>query len=261
MSSTSHAGDAVERGAALASRDGGIEAALLDLDGVITRTAAVHERAWREALEPLGGGPFTHEDYLRYVDGRPRTEGARTFLAARRIDLPEGREGEAPSRRTIAGVAALKDALFNRLLDERGVHVFHDAVLAIDRFRREGLRLAVVSSSKNTRRVLEAARLSDAFEARVDGEIGAALGLAGKPAPDYFLEAARRLGVAPRSAMVIEDAASGVLAARRGGFGLVVGVSRDGNEARLHDAGADVVVHELTELDVRPAWLVTGGAS
>lgn len=238
-----------------------IEAAILDLDGVITDTATVHERAWARAFDPLlasegDARPFTHDDYLRFVDGKPRTDGARAFLAARGIARPEGDASDPPGLETVAAIGSLKDALFHALLAESGVRVFEDAVQSLHAWRRAGLRTAIVSSSRNAAAVLDAARLSALFEARVDGEVGRARGLAGKPAPDYFLEAARRLGVDPARSMIVEDAISGVTAGRRGAFGLVVGVSRGDSADALLRAGADVVVRELTEIEARPRAVV-----
>lgn len=234
-----------------------IEAAILDLDGVLTKTAAVHERAWKAAFagvlaEAGDARPFTHEDYVTYVDGKPRFDGVRSFLEARGIDRPEGEPGDAPGHDTVIAIGMLKDAIFHRLLAESGVGVFEDAVASLRDWRDAGLRTAIVTSSRNARAVLDAARLGSFFEVRVDGEVGRERGLAGKPAPDYFLEAARLLGVSPARSMVVEDAISGVTAGRRGGFGLVVGVDRVGVADALRRAGADVVVRELTEIGARP---------
>lgn len=247
---------------ALEERDAGregapVEAAILDLDGVLTDTASVHRRAWAltfdELLASEGQEPFTPEDYVRHVDGKPRLDGVRAFLAARGIARREGDPRDAPGHTTVWAIGTLKDARFRALLAEEGVRVFDDAVESLDRWRRAGLRTAIVTSSRNARAVLDAAGLTERFEARVDGEVGRARGLAGKPAPDYFLEAARMLGVAPARSMIVEDAISGVAAGARGAFGLVVGVARgDADPDALRRAGADVVVRELTEIGARP---------
>lgn len=238
-----------------------VEAAILDLDGVVTRTAALHERAWKRVFDPLLSAagdprPFTHLDYLAHVDGRPRTDGVRGLLAARAIDRPFGEPDDAPGIETVHALARWKQEIFHRLLDEGGVEVFEDAVQSIRRWRDEGLSIALVSSSRNAARVVAAVGLELLFDVRVDGETGRSLGLPGKPAPDYFLEAARRLEARPERAMVLEDAVSGVEAARRGRFGLVVGVSRDGLDEPLWRAGADRVVHRLTDLAPRPVCAV-----
>jgi alpha,alpha-trehalase len=234
-----------------------LEAAILDLDGVVTRTATLHERAWKEAFDPVLAAvpnqtPFSHLDYLRHVDGRPRLDGVRALLAARGVTLPPGAPSDAPGLDTEHALASWKQARFHELLSAGGVEVFDDAVTQLHRWRDEGLSTALVSSSRNAGQVLASAGLDPLFDVRVDGETGESLGLPGKPAPDYFLEAARRLGVVPGRAMVIEDAVSGVVAGRRGGFGLVVGVSREGTDEALRRAGADLVVHRLTEIATRP---------
>lgn len=233
-----------------------IEAAILDLDGVITRTASVHQRAWAESFDPLlaaeGQAPFTRDDYLRFVDGKPRLDGVRSFLASRGITRPEGAGDDPPGHGSVVAIGTLKDERFNQLLAEGGVQVFEDAVLRLHDWRNAGLHTAIVTSSRNARAVLDAAKLTSLFEARVDGEVGRERGLSGKPAPDYFLEAARMLGIPPALGMVVEDAISGVTAGSRGAFGLVVGVAREGDPDALLAAGADVVVRELTEIGVRP---------
>lgn len=234
-----------------------ILAAILDLDGVVTRTASVHEGAWRRAFEGLfahqgRADRFTSDDYLRHVDGKPRYDGARDFLTARAVVLPFGDPSDAPGYGSMCAVANLKTEFFGRVLRDEGVEVFDDARRSILAWREAGLRMALVSSSRHAEEVLDAAGLTACFDERVDGVVGSEAGLRGKPAPDYFLEAARRLGVHPSRAMVIEDAISGVEAGRRGGFGLVVGVSRHGSDEPLRAAGAHRVVHLLTELGAHP---------
>ncbi len=233
-------------------------AVLLDLDGVLTSTAALHAEAWKtmfdeflrrwyeEHDEPFV--PFSSEDYLRYVDGRRRLDGVAAFLASRHISLPGGGAEADPPPRSIAGLGNRKNALFNERLVAEGVEPLPGAVEFIDAARREDVKPAVVSSSANAETVLEAAGLAGRFDVVVDGVVADRLHLAGKPAPDTFLEAARRLGVEPVEAVVIEDALSGVAAGRAGGFGLVVGVAPAGSEGALLEAGADLVVANLGEL-------------
>jgi trehalose 6-phosphate phosphatase len=229
---------------------------IFDLDGVVTRTARTHAAAWKRTFDELLAGnpaerPFTDDDYRRFVDGRPRLAGVRTFLASRGIALPEGGPGDRPGTATVWGLGSRKNALYRAEIGRGGVEVFDDAVRLLDRLRDAGIRVAVVTGSRNCADVLRAAGLSGRFAAGVDGNDVARLGLTGKPMPDAFLEAAARLRVSPERAAVVEDAESGVQAARAGGFGLVVGVDRTG---RARDAlianGAGVVVNRLDELAV-----------
>jgi alpha,alpha-trehalose phosphorylase len=239
----------------------GFDAVLFDLDGVVTRTARLHAAAWKalfddflrrraeERTEPFVA--FDAEaDYLVYVDGRPRHEGVRSFLASRGIALPEGSPADAPDAATIYGLGSRKDALFMDRVRQDGVDVFAPAVALIRTLREQGLKTAVVTSSRNGGEVLRAADLEPLFDVRIDGMDAEAFGLEGKPHPAPFLKAAELLGVAPGRAVVIEDAISGVEAGRRGGFGLVVGVDRGGNREALAAHGADVVVADLGELDI-----------
>ena len=231
-------------------------AAVLDLDGVITRTAALHREAWKRTFDEYlranhpAQPPFDAEsDYTSYVDGMPRLDGVRTFLESRGIDAPEGEPGDSVEDGTVFGIGNTKNGRYNALLRERGAEVFEDAVDRIRSWTSRGMPVAVVSSSRNCRAVLESVGLLDLFDARVDGETIAALGLPGKPAPDMYEEAARRLGVEPAQCVLVEDALSGVEAGRRGGFGLVVGVDRTGAHAEaLRERGADTVVRTLEEL-------------
>lgn len=234
-----------------------VRACLFDLDGVLTGTAAVHRAAWSETFddflrerarrtgEPFA--PFTEEDYLRHVDGKPRDDGVRDFLASRRIRLPEGGPQDPPGTPSVHGLAHRKnEVLLSRLTD--GVEVFAGSRRYVEAANAAGLACAVVSSSANTRLVLDVTGLSGLFDAVVDGVVADALSLPGKPAPDTFLEAASRLDVPPARAAVFEDALAGVAAGRAGGFGFVVGVDRDARGDALRGAGADVVVSDLEEL-------------
>lgn len=235
------------------------DAVLFDLDGVITDTAAVHARAWktmfdaylRQRAEATGTAfePFTIEhDYKTYVDGKPRYDGVRSFLLSRGIDLPEGTPADPAEVETVCGLGNRKNDLVNQLIEDEGVAVYDGSLRLLHQLRDAGVRLAVVSSSKNCVTVLKSAGLLDMFDARVDGVVAAERGLPGKPAPDTFLAAARDLGATPDRAVVVEDAISGVQAGRAGGFGLVVGVDRDGDPEALRGNGADVVVADLDEL-------------
>ncbi len=234
-----------------------VKAVILDLDGVVTDTAGVHAAAWKTLFDAYlarraGGGAFrpfdTDADYRRYVDGKPRYEGVRSFLASRDIHLPRGEPEDPPGRETVCGLGNRKNALFLQRLRREGATVYPDALDLVRRLRCGGTPLAVVSSSRNCRAVLSAAGIVELFDCVIDGAEAARLELPGKPAPDTFLEAARRLGVEPARVAVIEDAAAGVEAGRRGGFGRVLGVAREGGAAALVAAGADEVVRNLSEV-------------
>lgn len=226
-------------------------AVVADMDGVLTRTADLHERAWKKMFDEFLGArgdqaPFSGDDYRAHVDGKPRYDGVSDFLGSRGIQLPEGEAEDGPDRETVRGLGNRKNRLFLELLEREGVTVFDDVVPALERWRRGGLRLAVISSSRNCRRVLRAGNLEDRFDAVVDGQTASELGLEGKP--DILLEAARRLDVDPSDAVVLEDARAGVSAGRRQGFGRVVGISRDGQDEGLLQAGADEVARNVYEV-------------
>jgi beta-phosphoglucomutase family hydrolase len=230
-------------------------ACLFDLDGVLTRTATLHAQAWKRVFDeflqrqPDPQPRFDAErDYDEYVDGRPREDGVRAFLAARGVRLPEGSPGDPPGEETIHGLGNRKQQIFVELLHHTRVEVFPGSLRYLEAVRAAGLRTAVVSSSANCQVVLASAGIADRFDARVDGVLAAAEGLAGKPAPDTYLRAARALGVAPARAAVFEDALAGVAAGRAGGFGFVVGVDRAHQADELRRHGADVVVRDLAEL-------------
>ena len=228
-------------------------AVLFDLDGVLTPTAEVHMRAWDQMFNQFlaqrgGHEPYTDADYFAHVDGKPRYDGVRDMLATRGITMPEGSPDDPPEAETVCGLGNRKNAVFSAILESDGVQPYPGSVHALDRLRERGVPVAVVSSSRNAPAVLTAAGLRERFDVVVDGAVAAADGLAGKPAPDTFVAAARRLGVDPGHAVVVEDAVSGVAAGRAGSFGLVVGVDRGVGEQALLDAGADVVVSDLAEL-------------
>jgi len=204
-----------------------------------------------ETVRPTGEAlkPFDIvEDYKRYVDGKLRYEGVRSFLGSRGIDLPEGTPEEPPGNGTICGLGNRKDAMVQNMLEAEGVEVYEGSVKLVEQLRSRGIRTAVVSASKNCKVVLEAARISHLFDQVVDGEVAERLRLPGKPQPDTFLVAAERLGVVPERAVVVEDAISGVQAGRAGGFGLLIGVDRKGDPESLRQGGADIVVRDLSEL-------------
>jgi beta-phosphoglucomutase family hydrolase len=232
-----------------------IRACLFDLDGVLTETASVHAAAWKEMFDAYlrsRPGPFVPfdpvADYDTYVDGKPRADGTRSFLASRHIELPEGSPDDPPGTETVNGLGNAKNDIVLRLLETDGVHVYPGSVRYLKAVRAAGLHRAVVSSSANCASVLKAAGIADMFEARIDGVTIAEQGLPGKPAPDTYLAAARELGVDPDQAAVFEDALAGVQAGRAGGFGFVVGVDRVGQAEALGAAGADVVVSDLADL-------------
>jgi alpha,alpha-trehalose phosphorylase len=235
------------------------DAVLFDLDGVLTSTAALHTACWKRVFDEFlqhwaerSGAdqpPFDPvDDYLRFVDGKPRAAGVRDFLASRGIALPEQEHDAAPGDGSVQAVANSKQALVSRQLEEGNVEAFPSSVAWVNELRDGGLRTAVVSSSENCQAVLRAAGIADLFETVVDGTVAREQGLPGKPAPDTFLEAARRLEVDPGRAIVVEDALAGVAAGRAGGFGLVVGVARTAHPEDLHEHGADIVVADLEEM-------------
>jgi beta-phosphoglucomutase family hydrolase len=236
----------------------GITACLFDLDGVLTDTAAVHDAAWKAMFDDYlrrradrDGStfrPFTHEDYISYVDGKPRPDGVRDFLASRDIELPYGGHDDGPDAETVNGLGNRKNVELLRRIHDDGVKVFEGSRRYLEAARDAGLRRAVVSSSANTEDVLAVTGLAEFIELRVDGVTVREEHLKGKPAPDTFLTAAQRLGVAPSAAAVFEDALAGVAAGHAGRFGAVVGVDRVGQAAALAAHGATVVVSDLAEL-------------
>jgi beta-phosphoglucomutase family hydrolase len=233
-------------------------ACLFDLDGVLTRTATLHEEAWKATFDRFLRArsqatgeayvAFTREDYDTYVDGRMRLDGTRSFLRSRGIELPEGEPSDSPDAPTVHGLSNGKNERVLELLLAGKVEVYEGSVRYVRACREAGLRTGVVSASANTTEVLESAGIAELFGARVDGITARELGLAGKPAPDTFLAGARALGAAPDQAAVFEDALAGVEAGRAGGFALVVGVDRVGQAGELRARGADIVVRDLSEL-------------
>ncbi|MBA2390609.1 MAG: beta-phosphoglucomutase family hydrolase [Geodermatophilaceae bacterium] len=232
-----------------------IRACLFDLDGVLTQTAKVHKAAWRQTFDdfmrqhdPDAFAPFTDADYNEYVDGKPRRDGVRDFLASRDIRLPAGDPEDPPDANTIAGVGNRKNELLLRQIDEHGVDAYDGSLRYARAAKDAGLLAAVVTASANGEQVIGAAGFADLITVRIDGVVAAREQLRGKPAPDTFLAGARALGVEAAQAAVFEDALSGVAAGRAGNFGYVVGVDRVGQAAALRERGADIVVQDLDEL-------------
>ena len=241
-----------------------ISACLFDMDGVLTRTAVVHAAAWKQMFDAFlrardgegegegdgqGFRPFdATDDYDEYVDGRPRADGVRSFLASRGIELPEGAADDPPERDTVQGLGNRKNILVQERIRTEGVQAYEGTVRYLKAVRAAGLATAVVSSSANCHDVLVSAGIEDLLDVRVDAGVAQRLGLPGKPHPDTFLEAARELGVEPAGAAVFEDALVGMEAGRSGGFGFVVGVDRVGQADELRAHGADTVVQDLAEL-------------
>jgi len=237
----------------------GVSACLFDLDGVLTDTASVHRKAWKAMFDEFlrqrcehSGTKFVafdaDADYFTYVDGKTREDGVRSFLASRDIELPDGSPDDGPTAQTVSGLGNRKNKMFLHTVDTDGVKVFEGSRRYLEAVTRAGLAVAVVSSSANTRQVLEVTGLDKFVQKRVDGVTLREKHIAGKPAPDSYLEGARQLDVAPAEAAVFEDALSGVAAGRAGHFGLVVGVDRVGQSEALRHNGADVVVTDLAEL-------------
>ena len=235
------------------------DAVLFDLDGVVTNTAKLHAACWKQMFDEYlkkrateRGEPFRPfdlaVDYRLYLDGKPRFDGVRDFLASRGIQLPEGESDDPPQAETVRGLGNRKNKLVSDAIKRIGVEAYEGSVRFIDQLRADKFKIALVTSSENCAAVLKAAKLESFFDVRVDGHMVEKQNLAGKPAPDTFLMAARLLGVEPRRAVVVEDAISGVQAGSRGNFGLVIGVARKGDADELKKNGADVVVNDLSEL-------------
>lgn len=249
-----------EDGATNARALGPLDGVVFDTDGVITRTVDAHRASWKRLFDDYlarregdGFEPFSEEDYLAHVDGRPRYDGVEGFLASRGIELARGARTDAPEAETICGLGNRKDGYFRAEIDRHGVEVYGTTLELVAALRELGVAVAAVSASENQRLVLTSAGVTDVFDVLVDGVMARELGLVGKPDPALFLEAAERLGVSPARVAVVEDARSGVAAGRAGGFGAVIGVDRSDGRVDLLDAGADEVVDDLGELTVRRA--------
>ena len=235
------------------------DAVLFDLDGVLTATAKVHAVSWKRMFDEFllrrckdNNESFVSfeidTDYKHYVDGKPRSNGVRSFLKLRGIDLPEGSPDSASEEDTVYSLGKRKDEIFHSILESEGVEVYKTSVAWVCYLRSQEIKIAVVSSSRNCEAVLKAADITDLFDARVDGKVAASLGIPGKPAPDTYLKAAQILNVEPKRCVVVEDAISGVQAGSAGGFGLVIGVNRNDDADALLNNGADIVVTDLGEM-------------
>ena len=238
------------------------DAVLFDLDGVVAKTAAVHANAWKQLFDEFlearnktenkSFSPFdVDKDYRKYVDGKPRYEGVKSLLESRGIDIPYGSPGDPPDKETICGLGNRKNRYFHEHLQKEGVEVYASTIDLIHQLHEVEIKTAIISSSKNCSAVLKQAGITHLFAARVDGTDLDKLDLAGKPAPDVFVEAARRLGVVRERSIIVEDALSGVEAGKRGGFGCTLGVDRAGHAKALKEHGADVVVNDLSEVSVK----------
>lgn len=233
-----------------------IEAVIFDMDGVLTQTASLHAEAWKamfdEYLQKKDGDSFKplsiESDYKQHIDGIPRFDGVREFLDSRDIDVPEGTPHDDPAQETIYGLGMRKNELFLDLLEKEGAHVFEDTLRIIKDLKKEKVKIAVISSSRNCRKIIEQVGLSHYFDAIVDGITSEKENIEGKPAPDIFLYASKQLDVEPSQTMVVEDAISGVKAGKAGKFTLVVGLARNNEEVKLREAGADIVIQKLTHL-------------
>jgi len=235
------------------------EAVIFDLDGVITQTALVHARAWKQTFdlylrnreEKLNETfvEFTHaSDYLPFVDGKPRYEGVASFLESRKINLPYGTTEDIPEEESICGLGNLKNKIFNEILEKDGIKVYPGTIELIMDLKSRGIKIGLASSSKNSNKVLETAGILNLFQVRIDGVVSAELGLKGKPEPDIFRTACTQLNAEYSRSVVVEDAVSGVRAGSMGNFGLIIGVARENNEAELSANGADIVVKDLEEV-------------
>ncbi|MCE7056421.1 beta-phosphoglucomutase family hydrolase [Algoriphagus sp. AGSA1] len=232
------------------------KAIILDMDGVVTQTAMLHAEAWKQMFDgflkerdennfqPL----VINKDYKQYIDGIPRFDGVRNFLASRQIEIPEGHYEDSIDEETVYGLGNRKNVIFRELVETKGAHVYDDALEMLEKWSKAGIKLAIISSSRNCKYIIESAGLSELFDARVDGQTLSEEGTKGKPEPDIFLKACEILNVTPQEAMILEDSIAGISAGKKGGFAQVVGVARNGEEREQVDAGADRIVKELTEL-------------
>lgn len=241
-------------------KDLSFKAVIFDLDGVITKTALVHSSAWTRMFNDYlvyrgkeyneKHEEFTHErDYLPFVDGKPRYKGVADFLKSREIEIPFGLPGDSAGMETVCGLGNRKNEYFNFILESEGVEVYESTISLIHELNSNEIKIGVASSSANCRKVLERAGILNLFQTRVDGEVSAILGLKGKPEPDIFTTACDNLKVPYKQAIIIEDAVSGVQAGRKGNFGFVLGIAREGNTAELLKNGAHKVVSDLAEIN------------
>ena len=239
-----------------------IKAAILDLDGVITQTAKIHASAWKKMFDLYNDQrkkegkeaykDFSIEnDYPKYLDGLPRYDGVKNFLDSRGTSLPYGDKNDKPGSETICGLGNWKNELFNQLVKEKGAEAYPDTINKINEWRERGIKTAVISSSKNCKLILESIGIEHLFDTRIDGIVSAERNIKGKPAPDIFLEAAKELNTDPKDALIVEDALGGVEAGSKGGFAIVVGITRGGVEKeKLKEHGADIVIDSFDELHI-----------
>lgn len=229
---------------------------IFDLDGVVTKTAKVHAAAWKNMfneflikVEKEGGctyKEFSYEnDYLPFVDGKPRYKGVQSFLESRQIELPWGDPSDEPTLETICGLGNKKNIVFQEVLQKEGVEIYDSTIILIKDLKAHGIHVGVASSSKNCQYILEVAQMENNFETCVDGIVSAKLGLKGKPEGDIFVKAAENLGATPQESVIVEDAVSGVQAGKNGQFGLVIGLARENNDSELLKNGADVVLKDF----------------
>lgn len=228
---------------------------IFDLDGVITQSARIHAEAWKKMFDPFlekrGEPPFDKQkDYLTYVDGKPRLDGIRSFLQSRGIQLEEGSEEDSEKKETIHGLGKQKNRLFLHHLHDQGIPVYQTSIEFVEKLREYGFKIGIISSSKNCVQILEQAHIRHLFEVEIDGIKSQKLHLKGKPAPDIFFQAAKELDVSPAKSVVVEDALSGVQAAKAGNFGLIIGVDRKGQAEALKKNGADIVVSDLKHIKI-----------
>ncbi len=239
-----------------------IDALIFDLDGVITQTRKTHKKAWKEMFGQFfdkqypDQAPLSEEDYQQFIDGKPRYQGVKSFLASRGIALPFGDADDAPGFETICALGNIKNQVFNEIVDRDGVELYQDTLQWLKKWKDKGLKTAIVSSSKNCKKIIEAAGIEALFDTRVDGLVSEEAGLKGKPDPDIFTEAAKRLEARPEKSVVFEDAISGVQAGQSGFFGLVVGVNRFDNREALLENGADICIEHFSELDLESPELL-----
>src|SRR5690554_128304 len=236
------------------SLDKRIRALIFDLDGVLTQTQQLHKSTWKEMFDAFfqehhpKQRPMNDEDYVVYVDGKPRYEGVKSFLKSRGIELPYGTPQDPPDKLTICGLGNHKNVLLQKNIQRDGVETYEPAIKKLKEWRKRGLKTAIVSSSKNCRTIIEKVNIASLFDVRIDGEVSAERGLKGKPDPDIFLEAARDLNIPPENSVVFEDAISGVQAGQKSHFGLVVGVNRFDNGEALLANGADIIIDSFKDL-------------
>jgi beta-phosphoglucomutase family hydrolase len=234
-----------------------LQGVIFDLDGVITKTADVHFTAWQRIfIEYLKSkdapATFTYEDdYVPYVDGKPRYSGVQSFLESRGFDIPYGDITDEAGKETICGIGNRKNEVFREVIQQEGVAFYDGTIDFIKELKSDNIRMGVASSSKNCQFILEAVGLAKEFETIVDGVVSHKLGLAGKPEPDIFTTAAKNMGVEPANSVVVEDAISGVKAGKKGNFGLVLGVTRTGDKNALKTNGADIVVEDISEISLK----------